>query len=141
MRAFTFKIPWLMAKGYSLDQLKPLCLSHTNNEITIDEDDSRWVVLRDETIARREKLPTGGAAKPLDLSCVHRRQKIGECECESCSDHVRLFIFGCEIHGRCTVDRACAESAPVVCSGCADRSSGISGAIDGPSKPARSTIE
>jgi hypothetical protein len=141
MRPYAFKIAWLIRKGYILEQLESLCISHTDDEITIDEDDARWAALRDETIARRESLVASGTVGPLDLSCVHRLGKLVQCECAGCSGNVRLFVFGCEIHGRCTIDRACAESPPMVCSGCADRKSGTTGAIDGPSKPARSTIE
>lgn len=50
--------------------------------------------------------------------CQHLRQPVGEVECPSCQGRVRVKVFGCEIHQKCTIAKMIEDT--VCCAICPD---------------------
>lgn len=58
-------------------------------------------------------------AQPVNLDCSHRGELIDRVHCKSCRGFVRVKVYACTIHGRCTLGGEI-ESARS-CIGCGDR--------------------
>jgi hypothetical protein len=40
--------------------------------------------------------------EPLDMTCPHRGERVGEIRCSGCADKkTLLFVFACDLHGKC----------------------------------------
>lgn len=53
-----------------------------------------------------------------DLSCVHRGGQVAERACGTCRGTVQIRIFGCEVHGTCSLVKPVGSQ---VCATCRDR--------------------
>lgn len=61
-----------------------------------------------------------GAPRPVDTrdpgGCAHRgREPVGEVDCPTCAGSVRLKLFPCAIHGRCTIATKTADLPACPC--------------------------
>ncbi len=88
------------AAAYSLDQCRPCWLYRHRSD---------YRELWDRTGAAAE-----GRAGP----CRHRGEAVDVAECPSCGGTVRLKVFACAVHARCTASRAVAGLA--CCASCPD---------------------
>lgn len=43
--------------------------------------------------------------KPTVLDCQHRGEELRREQCPSCAGFVQVKVFGCAIHGECTVSK------------------------------------
>lgn len=56
------------------------------------------------------------------FACAHRGPETGEVvECKSCRGRVRLKVYDCVVHGRCTIARH-VPNVQACCARCPDRS-------------------
>lgn len=75
------------------------------------------------TAARVSKLRGKNCAKSPKITtpCVHRFAELRCVECPTCNGKVSVKVFGCEVHGECTIGKkldgikccaACADYSP-----------------------------
>jgi hypothetical protein len=71
-------------------------------------------------------------------ACLRRTAGTGETlECKTCAGRTRAKVFGCELHGRCTIRQ---DAGVAVCARCPDRQAPSEGGhplLEGPPAPAR----
>jgi hypothetical protein len=54
----------------------------------------------------------------LNPPCIHREEQRGVIHCGSCSGNIRFKMFGCAVHGRCTIAKVAGFKC---CLGCSER--------------------
>ncbi len=69
---------------------------------------------RGDTVIQRPPAPS----PPLRNNCRHWGEELGTEDCPSCRGNIRIKVFACNIHDRCTLRKALEETA--CCAGCGD---------------------
>jgi hypothetical protein len=69
---------------------------------------------------KRGYWPPLGYIPPRPGACLYMGEFTGDVvECQTCSGSVKLKVFNCAVHGRCTVGRRVAGTQ--CCANCLDR--------------------
>ena len=73
-------------------------------------------------IARGEAPRPVAGSPVMRLECRHLGSETRQQDCPTCKGNVRLKVFGCAVHGECTIDTA--QSGVACCGGCGDYAAG-----------------
>lgn len=85
-----------------------------------------WGSTREAIIAKLKPLGIDNLEKVSpcrhatnDIACIHRGKKIDLQDCETCYGRVRVFVFSCVVHEKCTISKEISKYQ--VCTNCNDR--------------------
>lgn len=86
----------------------------------VEDAEPPFLEMEDEDFeAIRNEFTTAVLPKFINPPCAHRGGHVGESLCRTCSGSVRVKVFECAVHGRCTVQKPVNGAA--TCTGCKDR--------------------